>query len=226
MKKGFTLLELLIVIAIIAILASLLLPALSKAREGSKKISCMSNLKQIGTASALYISDYEGYVVPCREVTNTWYFWYDKRYFLGSYVPSSVFYCPSQTAINTASSSFALNIRWYGYGYNRYFSDGAYTGASSWSAFLYLARKKITSLRKPSETSMTMDLNVTELAPASQSLWYDQWFADASSDFLLYFKRHSGRCNILFTDGHAGDAGVSDWQRVWENTGYSTEYWK
>jgi len=225
MKKGFTLLELLIVIAIIAILASLLLPALSKARESSKKISCMSNLKQIGTASVLYISDYDGYIAPCRDVSTGWSFWYNQR-FLNAYVPVSVFYCPSQTIINTTSSCFAANARWYGYGYNRHLRDDSYTGASSWSAFLANVHKKITSIRKPSEMNMTIDVEVTARVPASQVLWYDRYYTDSLSNFLLYFRRHSGRSNILFIDGHCGDAGSSDWLRMKENTGYSTDYWK
>lgn len=57
MKKAFTLIELLVVIAIIAILAAILFPVFAQAKEAAKKSADLSNMKQIGTAMAIYLSD-------------------------------------------------------------------------------------------------------------------------------------------------------------------------
>src|SRR5438067_2038436 len=59
-RKGFTLIELLVVIAIVAILAAILFPVFARAREAARKTSCQSNLRQLGTALAMYTQDYEG----------------------------------------------------------------------------------------------------------------------------------------------------------------------
>jgi len=59
-RRAFTLLEVLIVVAIIAILAAILFPVFSRARENARKASCISNLHQIGLGIAMYRSDYDG----------------------------------------------------------------------------------------------------------------------------------------------------------------------
>jgi len=68
-RRGFTLVELLVVIGIIALLISVLLPALNKARRAAKSTQCLSNLRQMGTAYQLYLSQNRGHL--------PYYIWHD-----------------------------------------------------------------------------------------------------------------------------------------------------
>jgi prepilin-type N-terminal cleavage/methylation domain-containing protein/prepilin-type processing-associated H-X9-DG protein len=70
-ERAFTLIELLVVIAIIAILAAMLLPSLSRAKGSAQRISCLNNLRQLGLATQMYLSDSQGFYPP-RDIVSRW----------------------------------------------------------------------------------------------------------------------------------------------------------
>ena len=115
---AFTLVELLVVIGIIALLISILLPALSKARESANTVKCLSNMKQIVAAAQLYTVDSKGKMLPCgwdptvtipSATANDLKNWWCNILVDGGYlnaadskgkgpVTSGVFFCPSGSA--------------------------------------------------------------------------------------------------------------------------------
>lgn len=94
MREGFTLVELLVVIAIVGMLLCLLLPAVQAAREASRRLSCLSNLRELGLAAQLHVADLGKYPPAYDTSTGTTLRWMD---FLKPYISKGccVYRCPS-----------------------------------------------------------------------------------------------------------------------------------
>lgn len=135
-RRGFTLIEVLVVVAIVALLISIMLPALDSARDAARRVQCASNQRQLVTAWVMYTDDHRGYAMPhlkARGVTRT--YWYGQEniatsaldHTAGTLTPylaaapgdRSVFECPDQPAgsYRTQGSTEDFTST---YGYNAY----------------------------------------------------------------------------------------------------------
>lgn len=105
-RRGFTLIELLVVIAIMAILASMLLPALARSKAGARRIMCVNHLKQLATATVMYVTDNEGFY-PSSNAPEKW-----PQAIRPGYDELRLLVCPDDrsaegTATNTVSADLA-----------------------------------------------------------------------------------------------------------------------
>lgn len=99
MGQGFTLVELLVAIAIITVLASLLLPALSRAKGAARRTACANNLRQLRLATAIYTTESEG-KFPARNLPNYW-----PSQLQPEYSDLKVLVCPSDIQTNYPASA-------------------------------------------------------------------------------------------------------------------------
>ena len=122
-RRAFTLVELLVVIGIIALLIAVLLPSLRRARESANRVSCASNMRQIGTAFMMYTADHKGYF-PRPAVSSQpedWIYWQGGRNlndsriapYIGRKFNEKLFFCPSDDLLSHKTSykfSYTVNF--------------------------------------------------------------------------------------------------------------------
>ncbi len=196
--RAFTLLELLVVLAIIAVLAAMLFPVFAQARGKARATVCLSNLKQIGTASLLYAQDYDE-TLPLYQY-NTLRYWcggrdapgqkLDKtRGLIYPYLKSGEIHrCPSFTGGD--------NLGGTGYGINRrlMFVGGTYTPASA----------PLADLSAPARTVLFGDAGIPDFPIPGQT--GETISIEPPSDWLpaptIEF-RHQRAANFVWVDGHA-----------------------
>jgi len=205
---AFTLIELLTVVAIIAILSALLIPAINNGMNAAKQTQCLSNMKQIGTGLMGYAGDNNGSLPPVVHSANyqeqTWGYliWTYVGYSTGAFnypdndlqgdkgTDKNIFHCPVTKNYPTATFSkicvpggLMVPGTRYSYGLN---VDPAPSGQFNTTG---TANIRLSSVQNVAKTALVMEY----------SSWVGgNWFFYTWSGLVP----HNGGCNILFFDGH------------------------
>jgi prepilin-type processing-associated H-X9-DG protein/prepilin-type N-terminal cleavage/methylation domain-containing protein len=195
---AFTLVELLVVIGIIAILIGLLLPTITSAREQSKSVQCLSNLRQFAVSASNYAVLNGGSYPLAYYKTDSW----DYSLVNGKLVPGLLWMGRTDVRVQQCPSFDGKgNIplaTYTGYNYNTSYIGGEQVGAS------VRPPAKLNQVRRPAETALFGD---AEYSGGANRYMRSPFFAPGEPPVARYAGtqsfRHRGRTNAAFCDGHA-----------------------
>lgn len=195
--KSFTLIELLIVIAIIAILSALLMPALQQSREKAKTIICASNLRQMNPAFYMYSSDFADYFPP--GAVDSGPVWPSIFNNFGYLKAGPVYACPNDKKERFSGDKWAKRSYNGTYYVTPTMRSGGWKPASAPSALIKTIR-----IKRPASTVLCYEFTNSQYAGDWQYVEYDApacgWM---DADIPPY--AHIRARNYLYADGHTID---------------------
>lgn len=210
----FTLIELMVVVAIIAILAALLFPALKGARDGARRISCANQLKQFGCANTMYVGDNADWLPYSTTAARLWdyllmpYINYDIDNATGKNT-YSIFHCPG--ASDQCAESSRSKYCYRSYAYNRNIASAS-------------PGKKIVTITTPGTMCSMSDACYPESAGVGEDCNGWTFCGTANMAFVDNYGyrkniafRHTAKVNVLFVDAHVSTQGKGSYNDTYEN---------